>query len=64
MAIIELVIELVAVGALAAAVLRIVLIVRPLPGSQLPHPSKVAGMPMAGRASKATAHAAINRRKS
>jgi len=64
MAIIELVIELVAVGTLVAAVLRIVLIVWPLPGAQLPHPSKVVGMPMAGPASKAAAHAAINRKKS
>jgi hypothetical protein len=60
----ELVIELACIGALVAAVLRVVLIVRPVPGAQLPHPSKIPGMPMAGPASLAAAHLAINRKKS
>jgi hypothetical protein len=57
------VVELFAAAALAACVLRLALIVRPLPGARLPHPSKVAGMPMAGPALQKAAHAAINRRK-
>jgi hypothetical protein len=56
------VIELVAFGIVAAAVVRFALIVRPPPDAKLPHPSKVAGMPMAGPASPAAAHAAINRK--
>ena len=52
------------IGLVVAAVLRIVLIVRPPAGAQLPHPSKFAGMPMAGPASMPAAHAAINRKKS
>jgi hypothetical protein len=56
--------ELVCIGLVVAAVLRVVLIVRPPPGAKLPHPSKIAGMPMAGPASMAAAHAAINRKKS
>lgn len=57
------VVELLAAAALAACVLRLALIVRPLPAGRLPHPSKVAGMPMAGPALQKAAHAAINRRK-
>jgi len=48
---------------IAAAGLGVVLIVRPPPQRQLPHPSTVPGMPMAGPASMAAAHAVINRKK-
>lgn len=58
------VVELVAGAGLAACVLRLVLIVRPIPGAKLPDPSKVAGMPMAGPALQNAAHNAINRKKS
>ena len=57
------VIGLVAFATVAAAALRFALIVRPPPPATLPHPSKVAGMPMAGPASLAAAHVAINRTK-
>ena len=57
------IVELVAASMLAACVLRIALIVRRVPGARLPHPSKVAGMPMAGPALQKAAHAAINRKK-
>jgi hypothetical protein len=57
------IIELVAGAALVACVLRLVLIVRPLPGAKLPDPSKVPGMPMAGPALQKAAHAVITRRK-
>lgn len=57
------VVELLAAAALVACVLRVGLIVRPVPGAKLPDPSKVAGMPMAGPALQKAAHAAINRRK-
>ena len=57
------VIELLAFAVIAAGVVRFVLIVRPAPGAKLPHPSKVPDMPMAGPASIAMAHAAINRKK-
>jgi hypothetical protein len=56
-------IGLVAFATAVAAVLRVALIVRPPPGAKLPHPSKIAGMPMAGPASLAAAHAVINRKK-
>jgi len=53
----------IALATVVAAVLRFALIVRPPAAAKLPHPSKVAGMPMAGPASLAAAHAAINRTK-
>jgi hypothetical protein len=49
---------------IAAAGVSIVLIVRQPSSAKLPHPSTVAGMPMAGPASPEGAHAAINRKKS
>jgi hypothetical protein len=58
------IVELVCIGALVAAVLRVVLIVRPPSEGKLPHPSKFPDMPNAGPASIPAAHAAINRKKS
>ena len=58
------VVELLAAAALVACALRLALIVRPLPGAKLPHPSKVSGMPMAGPASPGAAHAALSRKGS
>ena len=52
-----------AASGLAACVIRLALIVRPLAGARLPDPSKVAGMPMAGPALKDAAHRAILRKK-
>jgi len=57
------VVELFAAAALVACVLRVGLIVRPVPGAKLPHPSEVDGMPNAGPALKDAAHRAINRKK-
>jgi hypothetical protein len=57
------IIELLALAIAVAAVLRVVLTVRQPSDAKLPHPSKVAGMPMAGPASIPAAHAAINRKK-
>ncbi len=56
------IVELVAGAFVVAGVLRVALIVWPVRGNGLPDPSKVAGMPMAGPASQAAAHAAILRR--
>jgi hypothetical protein len=56
------VVELVAAAFLFACIVRVALIVRPLPNARLPHPSKVAGMPMAGPASVRAAHAALSRK--
>jgi hypothetical protein len=55
-------VELAAFAVFATGMVRFALIVRPPPPANLPHPSKVAGMPMAGPASPAAAHAAINRK--
>jgi hypothetical protein len=49
------------VASLAAAAMRCFLALRPIPQAKLPHPSKVPGMPIAGPASAAAAHAAIMR---
>jgi hypothetical protein len=57
-------IELLAFAGLLACIVRVALIVWPPPGAKLPHPSKVAGMPMAGPASQASAHAALSRQRS
>jgi hypothetical protein len=57
------IVELLCIGALVAAVLRVVLIVRPPSEGKLPHPSEIPGMPNAGPASMSAAHAAINRKK-
>jgi hypothetical protein len=57
-------VELAAFAVFAAAVVRFALISRPPSPATLPHPSKVPGMPMAGPASRAAAHAAINRKTS
>lgn len=51
-----------AFASIAACVLRVWLLVRPMPGATLPHPSKIPGMPMAGPASLGAAHAALGRR--
>jgi hypothetical protein len=50
------------VAAGAACVVGLVLRLRPLPGPNLPHPSKIQGLPMAGPASLRAAHAALGRR--
>jgi hypothetical protein len=55
------VVELITVAFLVACIVRVALIVRPLPNARLPHPSKV-GMPMAGPASVRAAHAALSRK--
>jgi hypothetical protein len=58
--------DAIAVGAPALIVLtlvRISLLVRAPVGDKLKHPSKVPGLPMAGPASAAAAHAAIMRRR-
>jgi hypothetical protein len=55
--------EMMAGGALVAGVLHVALIVWPPRGAQLPDPSTVPGMPMAGPALQKAAHAAINRKK-
>ena len=49
------------VAVLAAAGVRFLLVMRPLPSSELPDPSKVAGMPMSGPASTQAAHASLRR---
>jgi hypothetical protein len=51
-------IEVVALAALVAGVVRVVLIIWPPPGAKLPHPSKI-GLPSGGLASPAAAHAAL-----
>lgn len=55
------ILALVAAAGLVAWILRIALILRPVPGAKLPHPSKISGMPMASSASTGTAHTALNR---
>jgi hypothetical protein len=55
--------EMLVAGALVAGALRVALIVWPPRAAQLPDPSTVPDMPMAGPALKAAAHAAINRKK-
>ena len=50
-------------GCVVGCMVRLAVTVRPLAGAKLPHPSKVAGMPMAGPALKKAAHRAINRKK-
>jgi hypothetical protein len=57
-------IEVVGFAVLFAGVVRIALIIWPPRGAQLPDPSTVPGMPMAGPALQKAAHAAINRKKS
>jgi hypothetical protein len=54
--------QAVACAGIAACLLRVWLLLRPLPGATLPHPSKIPGMPMAGPASLNAAHAALGRR--
>jgi hypothetical protein len=49
---------------IAAAGLSVVLMLRRPAGGQLPEPGTVPGMPMAGPATPAAAHAAILREKS
>lgn len=49
------------VAVLAAAGVRFLLAIRPMPSSVLPDPSKVAGMPMSGAASVQAAHASLRR---
>jgi hypothetical protein len=52
-----------AAAGLAATLLRVTLMARPMPGTKLPHPSQVPGLPMAGPASPAAAHAALTGRR-
>lgn len=54
--------ELIAAAAFAACALRVALIARPFPGTKLPDPAKVPGMPMAASASIGVAHAALSRK--
>jgi hypothetical protein len=54
--------EMLLAGAVIAPLLRVALIVWPR-AARLPDPSTVPGLPMAGPASPAAAHAAINRKK-
>jgi hypothetical protein len=54
-------IEVLALAGLVAFVLRVALIVWPVAGAKLPHPSKI-GLPSGGLASPAAAHAALTRR--
>ena len=56
------VVLLVAAALLLGCIVRVMVTVWPPPGVKLPHPSKVPGLPMAGPASPAAAHAAIMRR--
>ena len=56
------VLESLAYAGIAACVLRVWLLLRPVPGATLPHPSKIPGMPLAGPASLRAAHAALGRR--
>jgi hypothetical protein len=49
------------IAVLAAAGVRFLLVMRPMPSSELPDPSKVAGMPMSGPASRQAAHASLRR---
>jgi hypothetical protein len=49
------------IAVLAAAGVRFILVMRPLPSNELPDPSKVAGMPMSGPASRQAAHASLRR---
>jgi hypothetical protein len=51
------------VAMIAAGVLRFLLLMRGLGSNELPDPSKVPGMPIAGPASPHAAHAAINRHR-
>jgi hypothetical protein len=53
-----------ALAVLMGCAVRVALIVWPPRGAKLPDPSTVPGMPTAGPALQAAAHAAINRRKS
>lgn len=55
-------VEAAAYGGMAACALRIWLLLRPVAGVKLPHPSTIPGMPMAGPASVHAAHAALGRR--
>ena len=48
------------VAVLAAAGVRFLLVMRPMPGSELPDPARL-GMPSAGPASQQAAHAALSR---
>ena len=54
------IIELLAAGGLAAAVLSVGLMLRPVGTMRLPDPAKL-GLPMAGNASQQAAHAALSR---
>jgi hypothetical protein len=56
-------VELIAAALGIAAVVRVALIARPMPGTKLPHPSQVPGLPMAGPASPSAAHAALTGRR-
>jgi len=51
-------------GLIVAGLARVALTLRPAPSTKLPHPSKVPGMPMAGPATLAAAHAALSRQRS
>jgi hypothetical protein len=57
-------VELVIPAALALCVVRFLLAASTPGGAKLPDPSKVPGMPMAGPASIASAHAALSRQRS
>ena len=52
------------IGFVVAALVRVALLLRPVPGPKLPNPAKVPGLPIAGPASPAAAHAALGGRRS
>jgi hypothetical protein len=53
--------QAVACAVVVACALRVWLLLRPVPGVKLPHPSTIPGMPMAGPASVGAAHTALGR---
>lgn len=57
-------INAVLIGFVVAALLRVALLLWPVPGPKLPNPAKVPGLPVAGPASPAAAHAALGGRRS
>jgi hypothetical protein len=56
-------IELLFVAVLVLCIVRVLLLLRPLPREKLPDPASL-GMPVAGPASVKSAHAALSRRGS
>lgn len=61
---VEALINAVLIGFVVAALLRVALLLWPVAGAKLPNPAKVPGLPIAGPASPAAAHAALSGRRS